>query len=76
MLKITNRELNYISSPLCWNGCVYDYLSICYYELKQYKKAISNAETALKYSDESRIKENLKIFIELYKNQLNLQTEN
>lgn len=69
MLKIKNRELTYISMQDCWNETPYDYLSICYYELKQYKKAILNAEIALRFKDCNRIKNNLQIF-------KNLQQEN
>ncbi len=48
MFKITNRHLNYISSPDCWNSLPYDYLSMCYYYLKDYKKAISTIDIALR----------------------------
>lgn len=68
MLKITKRELSYISSPACWSSLVFDYLSICYYHLKDYKKAISNVETAILMSNDERLKENRKLFIDLSKN--------
>ena len=69
MLKIKNRDLTYISSPDCWNEKPYDYLSICYYELNNIKKAISNAEIALKFKKDNRIFNNLQIFKSLNKNQ-------
>lgn len=69
MLKITKRELNYISSPLCWDGSCYDYLSFCYYKLGNIKKAISNSEIALSYKNDIRIKNNLNFYKNYLKNQ-------
>lgn len=64
MLKIKNRELNYISSPHCWGSLPYDYLSLCYYHLGKLKKAISTIEIAIKLNPkENRLKNNLKIFL-------------
>ena len=65
MLKIKNRELNYISQAVCWSELPYDYLAICYYEIKNYKKAISNTEIALKLKYSKRLENNLKIYKEL-----------
>ena len=63
MFKIKNRELNYISSPICWNSSPYDYLSLCYYYLNDFKKAISNVEIAIKLNpSDLRLKNNFKIF--------------
>lgn len=70
MLNITNRNLNYISLPMCWGATPYDYLAICYYELGEIKKAILNTEIALKYSNEERLKNNLKILNELLINNI------
>lgn len=65
MLKIKNRELNYMSSPTCWGSLPYDYLSICYYHLGKIKKAISMLEIAIKLNPtEKTLKNNLKIFID------------
>lgn len=61
MLKITVRNLNYISQPHCWDATPYDYLAICYYELGDIEKAILNTKTALKFSNEQRLKDNLHI---------------
>ena len=66
MLKIKNRELNYISSPICWSSLPYDYLSLCYFYLKDYKNAIININEAIKLNPDNRLKENLRIFIEKY----------
>lgn len=64
MLKIKNRQLNYMSSPVCWGSLPYDYLSLCYYNLGLYKKAIATVQQAIALSDEPRLKENLAIFVE------------
>ena len=73
MLKIKNREINYISLSICWSGLVYDYLAICYYELKDYKKAILNTEIALTYKNDERLKNNLKIYKQLLSTELRIK---
>lgn len=67
MLKITNRELNYMSNPACWGSLPYDYLSMCFYYLKNYKKAVIYAQSALTLSNDIRIKRNLEVFKNLAK---------
>lgn len=67
MLKIKNRELNYMSSPLCWGSLPHDYLSFCYYKLNQIKKAIINTKIAIDLNPEERLKNNLKFYEELIK---------
>ncbi len=62
MLKIKNRELNYISLPACWDFSTYDYLSLCYYEIGNIKKAILNVEIAIKLNPDNRLKSNLEFF--------------
>lgn len=64
MLKINNRYLNYISSPLCWSSLPYDYISMCYYYLKDYNKAIEYVDKAIELSDEQRLKDNKFVFIQ------------
>lgn len=65
MLKIKNRQLNYMSTPHCWGSLPYDYLSMCYYYLKDHKKAISTIQIAIKLNPkEDRLVNNLRIFIE------------
>ena len=64
MLKIEKRELNYLSLPTCWGSLPYDYLSICYYELGDTKKAVKDVLTALEYSSEQRLKDNLKFMMD------------
>ncbi len=80
MLKIKERQLNYISSPECWSSLPYDYLSLCYHFLGQEKKAIENVLTAIKLSPhDQRLSNNLKIFIDAFnqseQNRIKAQTE-
>jgi len=69
MLKISTRKLSYISSPVCWGSLPYDYLSLAYFELGNYKKAISNVEIAIKLNDDIRLKRNKEFFIQASMNQ-------
>ena len=63
MFKINDRFLNYMSTPVCWGSLPYDYLSLCYYELKDYKKAITAVTTAINLNKtDERLKNNLEIF--------------
>lgn len=71
MLKIKTRSLSYISSPICWRDAPYDYLSICYYNLGNIKKAISNAEIAISINPNIRLKQNRDYFLSITN-----QTEN
>jgi len=64
MLKIQTRELNYMSTPECWGSLPYDYLSMCYYNLKDYKNAIIAVKNAIKINSNERLINNLKIFID------------
>ena len=69
MLKIKERALNYMSTPTCWNSSGYDYLSMCYYYLGQYDKAIKAVENAIILSpNDERLINNRKIFIDLNNN--------
>ena len=70
MLKIQNRQINYMSMPECWGSLPYDYLSICYYEIGDYKRALSAVEKAIILNpNEKRLIENKKIFLDLINNQ-------
>lgn len=71
MLKIKTRSLTYISDPACWSYLPYDYLSLAYYELGDYKKAISNIEIAISLNTDLRLKQNRDFFYSLMH-----QTEN
>ncbi len=63
MLKITKRDLNYISSPLCWGSLPYDYLSICFAELNDFARAIQYVDKAIELSSEERLKQNKQYFL-------------
>ena len=67
MLKIKNRELNYMSSPTCWSSLPYDYLSLCYFYLGNYKKAISTIDIAISLNpQEERLISNKHFFVEKF----------
>ncbi len=64
MLKITTRNLNYISAPECWGSLPYDILSVCFAELKNYRVALTYVDLAIAKSSEPRLKQNREFFIE------------
>ena len=62
-LNIQKRELNYMSQPECWNGFYYDLIALCFYSLKDYKKAYKYGEIATLLSpNDSRIKDNFNYY--------------
>ena len=63
-LRITERKLSYITEPDAWGAPLHDLLSIAYYQFGQFKKAEEQASLALKYCDDERIKNNLRLFRE------------
>lgn len=71
MFKITTRELNYMSIPLCWDATPYDYLSLCYYYLGDYENAYTASTKALSFGENERIKSNQNLFLNLLNNQKN-----
>ena len=71
MFKIKDRFLNYMSSPICWGSLPYDYLSLCYYELGEYNKAISYVTVAIKLNPEKRLIDNKNYFIKKLKEKTN-----
>ena len=65
MLKINSRSLNYMSSPVCWGSLPYDYLSLCQYQLGNYKQALIAVDEAIKLNPEdTRLKENRTLFLQ------------
>ena len=61
-LKIKDKSKSYLNEYFCWNGSIYDILSICEFNLGNTDEAIRYAELALKQNPyEKRIKENIKI---------------
>ena len=67
MFKIDERYLNYISSPDCWGSLPYDYLSMCYYEMGDIRKAKINVLKALDYVQDERLVNNYRHFCKLDK---------
>jgi hypothetical protein len=61
-LTIKERPRTYITEASSWDGTPYDVLSIAYYHIGDIDKAIENIRKAIAYSDEVRLKENLKLF--------------
>ena len=72
MLKIDSRYLSYMSAPKCWGSLPYDYLSMCYYYLGDYEKALQNVNEALKFEKSERLLSNKSIFEKLFKNKNNI----
>lgn len=68
MLKINDRQLNYMSSPDCWSSLPYDYLSICFYHLKDYKKAILYVDKAIQLNNDQRLVANKNLFTNCFIN--------
>ncbi len=62
-LRITERKLSYITEPDAWGAPLHDLLSIAYYQFGQYKKAAEEAEIALSFGQDERIRNNLQIYI-------------
>ena len=62
-LKIKEYNTRITDSPACWDGTIYDYLSIAYYYMQDYDNAIKYIELDIKQNpDIERLKENKKIF--------------
>ena len=62
-LKITDRKLTYITEPDAWGAPLHDLLSLAYYNLGLVKNAKTEAETALSFGPDPRIKANLDFYI-------------
>jgi len=63
MFKITERQLNYMSSPVCWGSLPYDYLSLCHYYLGNKSKAIKYIDIAINLNKDERLIKNKEIFL-------------
>lgn len=69
MLSITNRNYSYMTQSECWQELPYDYLSMCFYFIKDYQKAYMYCQKALEIApNDKRIANNFKIFENLIKN--------
>lgn len=54
-LKIRSHAKTYINEKFSWNEVPYDILSICYYNIYNYDKALENVNKAITFSDEERL---------------------
>lgn len=62
-LKIQKYNVNVIDNVYCWDGTIYDYLSLAYYYLEDYDNAIKYINLDIeKNPDIPRLKENKKLF--------------
>lgn len=61
-LKIKDKYKNYINEPFCYDGTIYDILSICKYNLGKIAEGLYYLDIALKYDPKNkRLIENKKI---------------
>ena len=68
-LNINEKYKNYITEPYCYDGTLYDLLSMCLYEKGRIKEAYFYTTIALKYAkDDERLKNNKEYFEKLIKN--------
>ena len=64
-LKIKKRYKSYINEEFCYNSTIDDVLSICYFNIKDYKNSLYHVVKALKLEpNNDRIKENKRIIEE------------
>lgn len=63
-LAITSRSESYINSPECWGALPYDLISLAYYYVGSYSQALDFVREAIKLSDEPRLKDNERFFLE------------
>ena len=65
-LQIKSNPKTYINDPACYNGTIEDLLTICEYNLKNYKEAYIYVNKALKYNpNEPRLLRNKEIIEKL-----------
>lgn len=63
MQNITERELNYISNPECWDWHIDDLMSLCYHEIGNTPKAFWHCQRALNANpNNSRLQSNYEYF--------------
>ena len=63
-LKITKRNRHMTEDINCWDGTIYDYISLCYYYLEDYDKAIEYIDIDIKQNPHiQRLKDNRELFI-------------
>lgn len=63
--KITKKYKTYMNEEFCNDSTIDDILSVCYYNIKDYKNSIYHVIKAIKLDNKSeRLKENMKIIID------------
>lgn len=70
-LSITKKYKTYINEPYSYNGTIEDILSICEYNLGNYKNALKYGKKAALLNHDDRIKNNIKLIKETIKNTMN-----
>ena len=67
-MKIKSHEKTYINEVFSWNETPYDLLSIAYYNIQNYNKALDNVNLAIKINcHDKRLKDNKKVIINTLK---------
>lgn len=70
-LEIENYNTNVIDNVECWDGTIYDYLSIAYFNIQDYDNAIKYINLDIeKNPNIQRLKDNKKIFEDAKKNKM------
>lgn len=68
-LNVTKRNSHLTEDISCWDGTIYDYLSLSYYYLEDYDNAIKYIDLDIEQNPHiERLKENREIFIEAKEN--------
>ncbi len=71
-LKIKNHEKTYINEPFSWDSTIYDILSIAYFNIGNYNKALENVNTAIQMNPCDRLLNNKLIIKEFVDEDINL----
>ena len=64
-LKIKNKDMVYINEVFCWDGTIYDVLSLNYYYIGLYEESLFYVNKALEYNSKNERLLNNKKLIEL-----------
>ncbi len=67
-LKIRNRTKSYINEIFSWDHTIYDLLSICYFEKKDYKNSLICVEKAIAINNDIKRLHTNRILIEKFAN--------
>jgi tetratricopeptide (TPR) repeat protein len=68
-LRITDYDEQMYSDAACWDGTIYDFLSLSFYKLKDYSNAVKMVNKALKQNPTlKRLQVNKQLFVDLLEN--------